>query len=78
MSANQQGPADADTRIAELESRLEFQDATIQTLNDELVLHHQRLHDLEKKVQLMIDRWPQQGDVEWASKAEDEPPPPHY
>ncbi len=64
---------DLGKRIADLEARLEFQDETIATLNDELVAHQQHLQVLEKKVALMMDRWrePEQNPGE-------DPPPPHY
>jgi len=70
-------------RITELETRLEFQDETISKLNDELVLHHQRLSEAEKKLQLILDRWPkgEQGASwgdNWQPDPQDEPPPPHY
>lgn len=80
MSADESGLDVHASRITELESRLEFQDETISKLNDELVLHHQRLSELEKKLQLIIDRWPQgeQSQDDWHLDPQDEPPPPHY
>ena len=72
MSTN----TNAEQRIAELESRLEFQDLTISQLNDELVLHHRRIVDLEKKVKLIISRLPQPDEHD--HNPDDEGPPPHY
>ena len=42
-------------QIANLESRLEFQDETIATLNDEIVAHHQRLAELEKSFGVVLE-----------------------
>ena len=39
-----------DARISELESRLEFQDETIQKLNDALVQLQNKLFDQEKRL----------------------------
>ncbi len=75
QSPGQPPGADAAERLAELESRLEFQDETLSKLNDELVLHQQRISELEKKVALMMERWPR-GQLD--HDPAEEPPPPHY
>jgi SlyX protein len=63
-------------RLTELENRLEFQDETINRLNDALVVQQQRYFELERKLTLLIKRL-QSNDVEMADPTE-EPPPPHY
>jgi len=65
-------------RVTELETRLEFQDELIARLNDELVVHQQRIVALEKNLDLLIQRW-QQGPEELPdADPRNEPPPPHY
>lgn len=63
-------------RINELESRLAFQDDTIQALNDELVVQQRLLERLQLQVAALAKRQdevsPQFG------VAESEAPPPHY
>ena len=45
-----------DARISELESRLEFQDETIQKLNDALVQLQNKLFDQEKRLSHLSQR----------------------
>ena len=66
-------------RISELESRLEFQDETIQKLNDEMVqlqnklfAHEKQLKHLSERLQVLM------GNDEGADPNQVEPPPPHY
>jgi SlyX protein len=66
-------------RLADLESRLEFQDATIAALNDEIVGHAQRVSALEKSLERVVRHLRDSGEQGGAEPAEpvDEPPP-HY
>ena len=67
--------SDDSQRISELESRLEFQDETITRLNDALVAQQNRLDQLEKRQQQLIEHLK-------SAQAKDNPakeqPPPHY
>lgn len=68
-----------DERITELESRLEFQDETIQRLNDEMVQLQHKLFAQEKQLKHLSER--QQmlaGNDDGADPNQIEPPPPHY
>lgn len=63
-------------RINDLESRLAFQDDTIQSLNDIIVRQQQHLDKLSRKVELLnnghnelLEQW---------REFEDNTPPPHY
>jgi SlyX protein len=68
-----------DRRISELESRLEFQDETIQKLNDEMVQLQHKLFAQEKQLKRLIERLQARGDDEdGADPNQIEPPPPHY
>lgn len=65
-----------DERINELESRLAFQDDTIQTLNDELVVQQRLIERLQMQVAALAKR---QDEVSSQfGLAESEVPPPHY
>lgn len=65
-----------DERINELESRLAFQDDTIQALNDELVVQQRLIERLQMQVAALAKR---QDEVSSQFRlAESEAPPPHY
>ena len=67
-------------RIAELETRLEFQDETLARLNDELVLQQQRVFQLDKTLKLLINQLQEKSlHIDHSiADPEDETPPPHY
>lgn len=62
-------------RIVELESRLAFQDDTIQALNDALVEQQKLIERLQLHMQALAKR---QEEVSPFSGAQEEAPPPHY
>lgn len=63
-------------RITELETRLAFQDDTIQALNDVLVAQQRLVERLQLQVEALAKR--QQELLEQLGPEEDEEPPPHY
>ncbi|MFP6849591.1 MAG: SlyX family protein [Pseudomonas sp.] len=63
-------------RINELESRLAFQDDTIQALNDVLVSQQRLLERLQLQMAALIKR--QDEASSQFGLSEDEAPPPHY
>ncbi|MCU7650534.1 SlyX family protein [Pseudomonas piscis] len=65
-----------EARVTDLESRLAFQDDTIQALNDELVAQHKLLERLQLQMTAMLKR--QEEMVGQFSSFEEEAPPPHY
>ena len=68
-----------DLRISELESRLEFQEETIQKLNDEMVQIQHKLFAQEKQLKRLNERLQARGeDEDGADPNQIEPPPPHY
>ena len=68
-----------DERISELESRLEFQDETIQKLSDEMVQLQGKLFAQDKQLKSLMDRLKAAaGDEDGADPNQVEPPPPHY
>jgi SlyX protein len=65
-----------DDRINDLESRLAFQDDTIQSLSDELIKQQRDLERLQAQMAALIKR-----QAEMAGQfeiGEQETPPPHY
>ncbi|HEY0289912.1 MAG TPA: SlyX family protein [Pseudomonas sp.] len=65
-----------DERVMELESRLAFQDDTLQALNDVLVTQQRSLERLQRQVAALIKRQDEMGGQFEAS--EEDAPPPHY
>ena len=65
-----------EARVIDLESRLAFQDDTIQALNDELVAQHKVLERLQLQMTAMLKR--QEEMAGQFSSFEEEVPPPHY
>lgn len=66
----------AEQRITDLESRLAFQDDTIQALNDVLVAQQRELERLQMQIAALARRQEEVGGQIDAD--EDEAPPPHY
>jgi SlyX protein len=65
-----------DDRVTELETRLAFQDDTIQALNDVLVVQQRALDRMQRQVAALIKRQDEMGGQFEAS--EEDAPPPHY
>ncbi|HHS7809515.1 SlyX family protein [Pseudomonas putida] len=63
-------------RVTDLESRLAFQDDTIQALNDELVAQQRVIERLQLQMAALLKR--QEEMVEQFDSFEEEAPPPHY
>lgn len=64
-------------RIIELETRLAFQDQTIQALNGALVDQQHQIDGLRRELERLRERIGSLGVSQVASPAE-ETPPPHY
>jgi SlyX protein len=64
-------------RVMELETRLAFQDDTIQALNDELVAQQRSIERLQLQIAALAKR---QEDMQSGGfgMSEEEAPPPHY
>lgn len=65
-----------DERVMELESRLAFQDDTIQALNDVLVIQRRELDYLKQQMAAMLKRQEEIGNQ--FETFEQDAPPPHY
>ena len=65
-----------DERVMELESRLTFQDDTIQALNAVLVAQRRELDQLQLQMTAMLKRQEELGNQ--FETFEEDAPPPHY
>ena len=63
-------------RIMELESRLAFQDDTVQAFNDVLVEQQRVVERLQLQMSALLKRYEEM--VGQYQSAEEEAPPPHY
>ncbi|MFJ5298991.1 SlyX family protein [Pseudomonas sp. NPDC088368] len=63
-------------RVMDLESRLAFQDDTIQALNDVLVTQQRSLERMQLQMAALIKRQEEMGGQ--FDTFEEEAPPPHY
>lgn len=69
--------SDLETRLTELETKVAYQDETIEILNDELKQHQVTMAKMYRQMELLAEKV---KEVQPASimSAESEPPPPHY
>ncbi|MGH8381063.1 SlyX family protein [Pseudomonas sp.] len=65
-----------EARVTELESRLAFQDDTVQALNDVLVEQQRVVERLQLQMAALLKRYEEM--VGQYQSGEDEAPPPHY
>ena len=65
-----------EARVMDLESRLAFQDDTIQALNDVLVMQQNAVDRLQMQMAALLKRQEEMGSQ--FETSEEEAPPPHY
>jgi len=64
-------------QVYELESKLAFQEDTLQALNNELLEHQRRIEKLQRHVLFLAEKL--QGSIDSGIlRTDEEPPPPHY
>ena len=66
---------DTAARIEDLETKLTFQEDTIQKLNDVIVTCQTRVDEHDAMIRMLME---QVRTAEQIINPEDEPPPPHY
>ncbi len=64
-------------RVTELETKIAFQDETIDILNDELKMHQQALAKIQRQTELLAEKFKEVQPPEHGEPTI-EPPPPHY
>ena len=70
-------PKDVQQQIDELQSKLAFQDHTIESLNNALASQQAQITDLEQLVKVAVDKLKSLQASQLADASE-ESPPPHY
>lgn len=65
-------------RITELESRVAFQEDTLDTLNDIVSRQELEIEQLKRMIKVMNQRMKSLSNDSPTSSPDDEPPPPHY
>lgn len=64
--------------IVELQSKLAFQEDTVNSLSNELLEHQKRIDKLAQQVMLLAEKLRNLPDDQGILRPEEEPPPPHY
>lgn len=64
--------------IIELESKLAFQEDTVNSLGNELLEHHKKIDRLQQQVMLLAEKLRNLPDDQGILRPEEEPLPPHY
>lgn len=70
--------SDIQLHLIELESKIAFQDDTVNSLHQELLAHQKRIEQLQRQIILLAEKLrhlPEDSDI---LRPEEEPPPPHY
>jgi SlyX protein len=68
---------DPDARFVDLETRLTYQERTIEELNDVVIRQQDQIDTLTEKLEAVLNHI-REGASPVKGEAADEPPPPHY
>ena len=75
MTVNEQ---ELQLHIVELESKLAFQEDTVNSLSNELLEHQKKIDRLQQQVMLLAEKLRNLPDEQGILRPEAAPPPPHY
>jgi len=64
--------------LIELESKIAFQEDTVNSLHQELLAHQKRIEQLQRQIILLAEKLRQLPEDSDILRPEEEPPPPHY
>lgn len=80
MTTNTETPNEQkiNTRMADLEMQLAFQENTIDALNDALVSQQSQISIMQKQIELMAKKLKNTQEDNQLIPLDQEPPPPHY
>ncbi|MCS5872792.1 SlyX family protein [Klebsiella pneumoniae subsp. pneumoniae] len=67
-----------ETRLAELESRLAFQEITIEDLSKTVTAHEIEMAKMREHMRLMIEKLKATQPLPYRLPGQEETPPPHY
>lgn len=70
--------ADIQLHLIELESKIAFQEDTVNSLHQELLAHQKRIEQLQRQILLLAEKLQQMPEESGILRPEEEPPPPHY
>lgn len=70
--------AEIQLHLIELESKIAFQEDTVNSLHQELLAHQKRIEQLQRQIILLAEKLRQLPEDSDILRPEEEPPPPHY
>lgn len=70
--------SDIQLHLIELESKIAFQEDTVNSLHEELLAHQKRIEQLQQQIILLAEKLQQMPEESGILRPEEEPPPPHY
>ena len=71
-------PIDIQLHLIELESKIAFQEDTVNCLHEELLAHQKRIDQLQRQILTLAEKLQQLPLDSEILRPEEEPPPPHY
>ncbi|MCF4010683.1 SlyX family protein [Rheinheimera sp. UJ63] len=71
-------PIDIQLHLIELESKIAFQEDTVNCLHEELLAHQKRIDQLQRQILTLAEKLQQLPQDSEILRPEEEPPPPHY
>lgn len=70
--------SDIQLHLIELESKIAFQEDTVNSLHIELLAHQKRIEQLQRQIVMLAEKLQQMPEESGILRPDEEPPPPHY